>query len=90
MAPGQAPFAARELLDVLQCPQGLAWPATQEEWAQGELPGPVRDVHQAILTATGGLTATELSLKSSTTRLTRALEELQAQLAAAGQDYHPE
>jgi len=26
----------------------------------------------------------------STTRLTRALEELQAQLAAAGQDYHPE
>jgi uncharacterized protein (TIGR02680 family) len=89
-ARGLAPFAARELLDVLQCPPGLAWPATQEEWAQGGLPRSVRSIHEAILTATRGLTATETWQKSSTTRLTRALEELQAQLAAAGQDYHPE
>ena len=39
---------------------------------------------------TRDLTPTDTSLKISTTRLTRALEELQAQLAAAGQDYHPE
>ena len=89
-ARGLAPFAARELLDVLQCPPGLAWPASEEEWAGGETPRTVLDVYDAILTATRGLTATETSLKQSTTRLTRALEDLQAQLAAAGQDYHPE
>jgi uncharacterized protein (TIGR02680 family) len=89
-ARGLAPFAARELLDVLQCPPGLAWPATEEEWAGGETPRTVLDIYDAILAMTRGLTATETSLKQSTTRLTRALEDLQAQLAAAGQDYHPE
>ena len=89
-ARGLAPFAARELLDVLQCPPGLAWPALEEEWAGAETPRTVLEVYDAILTATRGLTATETSLKQSTTRLTRALEDLQAQLAAAGQDYHPE
>jgi uncharacterized protein (TIGR02680 family) len=89
-ARGLAPFAARELLDVLQCPPGLAWPATEEQWAGGETPPAVLDIYDAILAVTRGLTATETSLKQSTTRLTRALEELQAQLAAAGQDYHPE
>ena len=89
-ARGLAPYAARELLDVLQCPPGLAWPATEEEWAGGETPRAVLEIYDAILTATRGLTTTETSLKQSTTRLTRALEELQAQLAAAGQDYHPE
>ena len=47
-------------------------------------------MYEAILSVTRDLTPTETSLKMSTTRLTRALEELQAQLAAAGQDYHPE
>lgn len=89
-ARGLAPFAARELLDVLQCPPGLAWPATEEEWTSGETPRTVLDIYDAILAATRGLTATETSQKQSTTRLTRALEDLQAQLAAAGQDYHPE
>jgi uncharacterized protein (TIGR02680 family) len=89
-ARGLAPFAARELLDVLQCPPALAWPATEEEWAGRVTPRTVLDIHDAILAATRGLTATETSLKQSTTRLTRALEDLQAQLAAAGQDYHPE
>ena len=42
-ARGLAPFAARELLDVLGCPPGLAWPATQEEWAGGETPRTVLD-----------------------------------------------
>ena len=84
------PFAARELLDVLNCAPGLAWPAADADWEGADLPGPVLGVYEAILAVTRDLTPTETSLKMSTTRLTRALEELQAQLAAAGQDYHPE
>jgi uncharacterized protein (TIGR02680 family) len=84
------PFAATELLDVLNCPPGLAWPAADADWAGEDLPGPVLGVYEAILAVTRDLTPTETSLKMSTTRLTRALEELQAQLAGAGQDYHPE
>ncbi|MGH3182121.1 MAG: SbcC/MukB-like Walker B domain-containing protein, partial [Streptosporangiaceae bacterium] len=89
-ARGLAPFAARELLDVLKCPPGLAWPAQEADWTGDDLPRTVVDVHEAILEVTRDLTPTETSLKISTTRLTRALEDLQTQLAAAGQDYHPE
>jgi uncharacterized protein (TIGR02680 family) len=89
-ARGLAPFAARELLNVLKCPPGLAWPAQEADWSGDGLPQAVIDVHEAILEATRDLTPTETSLKISTTRLTRALEDLQSQLAAAGQDYHPE
>jgi uncharacterized protein (TIGR02680 family) len=89
-ARGLAPFAARELLDVLKCPPGLAWPAQEADWAGDDLPRAVVDVHEAIGEVTRDLTPTETSLKISTTRLTRALEDLQTQLAAAGQDYHPE
>ncbi len=89
-ARGLAPFAARELLDVLNCPAGLCWPAQDADWDGHELPAAALDVHEAILAVTRDLNPTETSLKMSTTRLSRALEELQAQLAAAGQDYHPE
>jgi len=89
-ARGLAPFAARELLDVLKCPPGLAWPAQEADWTGDDLPQAVVDVHEAILEVTRDLTPTETSLKISTTRLTRALEDLQTQLATAGQDYHPE
>ncbi len=89
-ARGLGPFAARELLDVLNCPPGLAWPAADADWDAADPPSPVLRVYEAILAVTRDLTPTETSLKMSTTRLTRALEELQAQLAAAGQDYHPE
>ncbi|GII06042.1 SbcC/MukB-like Walker B domain-containing protein [Planobispora takensis] len=85
-----APFARRELLDVLRCPPGLAWPAQDADWLEEELPPQVRAVHEAILTVTRDLTPTEISLKQSTTRLTKALEDLQAQLTAADQDYRPE
>ncbi len=89
-ARGLRPFAARELLDVLNCPPGLSWPAHEGDWAGEETPTAVLDIYAGILAATRELTPTEASLKMSTTRLTRALEELQTQLAAAGQDYHPE
>ncbi|PZT72601.1 MULTISPECIES: TIGR02680 family protein [unclassified Streptomyces] len=84
------PYAARELLDILRCPPGLAWPAQEADWAGGALPPAAAGVHEAILSATRDLTPTETSLKQSVTRLTKALEDLQAQLAAAGQDYRPE
>ncbi|MFE7748665.1 TIGR02680 family protein [Streptomyces sp. NPDC057428] len=89
-ARGLRPYAARELLDLLRCPSHLAWPAQEADWAGGALPSAVAAVHEAILSATRDLTPTETSLKQSVTRLTRALDDLQAQLAAAGQDYRPE
>ncbi|EGX54911.1 hypothetical protein SZN_35527 [Streptomyces zinciresistens K42] len=89
-ARGLRPYAARELLDILRCPPGLAWPAQEADWTGEVLPPAVAAVHEAILTATRDLTPTESSLKQSVTRLTRALDDLQAQLAAAGQDYRPE
>jgi uncharacterized protein (TIGR02680 family) len=89
-ARGLAPFAARELLDVLKCPPRLAWPAQEADWTGDALPQAVVGVHEAILEVTRDLTPSETSLKISTTRLTRALEDLQTQLGAAGQDYHPE
>lgn len=84
------PYAVRELLDILRCPPGLAWPAQAADWAGETLPPAVAAVHEAILAATRDLTPTESSLKQSVTRLTKALDDLQAQLAAAGQDYRPE
>jgi uncharacterized protein (TIGR02680 family) len=89
-ARGLAPYAQRELLEVLRCPPGLAWPAQEADWLGEELPAGVTAVHEAILTVTRDLTPTEISLKQSTTRLTKALDDLQAQLSAAGQDYRPE
>ncbi|MET7718155.1 TIGR02680 family protein [Streptomyces sp. NPDC005407] len=89
-ARGLRPYAARELLDILRCPPGHAWPAQEADWAGGELPPAAVAVHEAILAATRDLTPTETSLKQSVTRLTKALDDLQAQLAAAGQDYRPE
>ncbi|MFI7134817.1 SbcC/MukB-like Walker B domain-containing protein [Nonomuraea sp. NPDC050153] len=85
-----APYARRELLDVLKCPPGLAWPAQEADWQAEELPAGVREVHEAVLAVTRDLTPTEISLKQSTTRLTKALEDLQAQLTAADQNYRPE
>lgn len=89
-ARGLRPYAARELLDILRCAPGLAWPAQEADWDGGELPPAAVAVHEAILAATRDLTPTETSLKQSVTRLTKALDDLQAQLAAAGQDYRPE
>ncbi|MFG2681807.1 TIGR02680 family protein [Streptomyces sp. NPDC048392] len=84
------PYAARELLDILRCPPGLAWPGQEADWTGEALPPAVAAVHEAILSATRDLAPTETSLKQSVTRLTKALDDLQAQLAAAGQDYRPE
>ncbi|MFH8473162.1 TIGR02680 family protein [Streptomyces sp. NPDC018000] len=83
------PYATRELLDLLGCPPEANWPAQEADWSGDELPAAAVAVHEAILYATRDLTPTDNSLKQSTTRLTKALEDLQTQLTAAGQDYHP-
>ncbi|MCP3820256.1 TIGR02680 family protein [Streptomyces sp. A3M-1-3] len=88
-ARGLAPYASRELLDILRCPSGLAWPAQEADWTGESLPPAAVTVHEAILTATRELAPTESSVKQSVTRLTTALEDLHARLAAAGQDYQP-
>ncbi|WP_338677494.1 TIGR02680 family protein [Streptomyces sp. SCSIO 30461] len=88
-ARGLAPYAVRELLDLLRCPPELAWPAQEADWAGERLPPAAAAVHEAILTATRELAPTESSVKQSVTRLTTALEDLHAHLAAAGQDYQP-
>lgn len=105
-----APYAHREIMDLLRLPAGPAWPAAAQDWrdpaelcAEAEralaedpaaevvaLPDPVTRLHDEIRAATTDLRPTEATLKSSKTRLSSALNELQAQLSAAGHDYRPE
>ena len=54
------------------------------------LPTAVSALHAALLAATSELRPTESSLKSSSTRVSSALGELEARLSAAGHDYKPE
>jgi hypothetical protein len=84
------PFADEDVLRLLRCPAGLRWPARRDDWSDGPLPDEVVALHEAILRATGELRPTEASVKQATTRLTRALEELGAELSAAGHDHRPE
>lgn len=87
------PFADDDVLRLLKCPAGLRWPARREEWSEdgdAALPHEVVVLHEAILLATGELRPTEATLKQATTRLSRALDELAAELSAAGHDHRPE
>ena len=101
-----APYAHRELLDLLRVPAGVGWPGTEADWhdpaelatsivsapdaAVAALPAAVAGLQAAIASATADLRPTEASLKSSKTRVSKALDEMQAQLSAAGHDYRPE
>jgi uncharacterized protein (TIGR02680 family) len=84
------PYAQPDLLGLLRCPTDLRWPASLGEPDDDELDAAVVALHEAILAATSQLSPTETSLKQSATRLTTALNELQAQLPAAGLDHRPE
>jgi hypothetical protein len=98
------PFADEDILGLLRCSRRLRWPARHEDWPEPDagagsdagsdtdstLPAAVVALHDAILTATRDLRPTEASVKQATTRLSRALEELSAELSAAGHDYRPE
>ncbi|HVH23504.1 MAG TPA: TIGR02680 family protein [Pseudonocardia sp.] len=94
-----APFAEADVLRLLRCPPQLRWPARHEDWPDPEpaaagtadsLPAAVIALHEAVLAATSELSPTEASAKQSATRLARALDELSAELSAAGHDYRPE
>ena len=105
-----APYAHREIMDLLRLPPGASWPGAEQDWrdpaelcalaeqALAEdpagrvvaLPAAVTRLHDEIRATTTDLSPTESSLKSSKTRLSTALNELQAQLSAAGHDYRPE
>ena len=76
----------------MRCPSGLRWPARHDEWddPEGALPAEVAALHEAILAATGELRPTEATVKQATTRLSRALDELSAELSAAGHEHRPE
>ena len=54
------------------------------------LPAVVVALHGGVLAATRELSPSEASAKQSATRLARALDELTAELSAAGHDYRPE
>lgn len=85
------PYARRDLLDLLKVPAGPVWPASEEAWEiQEVLPSDVVSLIEAILAVTPDLRPNEASLKSSKTRVSSALDELQTRLAEAGHDYHPE
>ncbi len=89
-----APFAHADLLELLRCPTHLRWPAQLSDWpeptADASLPDAVVALHEAILVTTRDLTPTETSIKQSATRLTKAFDDLQAQLSAASQEHRPE
>lgn len=105
-----APYAHRELLDLLRVPSDIGWPAADTDWREpaelaataarelatqpdtpvAALPQAVAQLLTAVATATPELRPTEASLKSSKTRVVKALDDLDAQLSAAGHDFRPE
>jgi uncharacterized protein (TIGR02680 family) len=88
------PFAEADVLRLLRCPGRLGWPARPEDWAdpgaEAPLPDAVIALHEAVLAVTRDLRPTESSVKQSTTRLVKGLEELSGELSGAGHDYRPE
>lgn len=75
------PSVAARATDELSADPDAAVPA---------IPAQVTALHTGILAATLDLRPTESSLKSSRTRVSSSLAELQSQLSAAGHDYRPE
>ncbi|NLE81772.1 MAG: TIGR02680 family protein [Rhodococcus sp.] len=96
-----APYARRDLLELLGIDTEHAWPASDAAWLtpdqltyrlqQGEdvgvLPADVLTLHRALAHATESVRAGESARKSSRTALTTALQEFESQLASSGQDY---
>ncbi|MFD6674328.1 TIGR02680 family protein [Rhodococcus zopfii] len=98
-----APYARPELLGLLRIEQPHAWPAGPAAWLGADqlvyriqrdtggdvpvLPPEVSALFASLLAATESVTVSESARKSTRTALTTALQEFDAQLAAAGQDY---
>ncbi|WP_137726063.1 TIGR02680 family protein [Prescottella subtropica] len=98
-----APYARRDLLDLLGVPTHHGWPQSSAAWLTAEqlvyrivtegdvdapiLPPDVTALHRALETATADVKTSEHAKKATRSALTAALQDFDAQLAAAGQDY---
>ncbi|RVW08821.1 TIGR02680 family protein [Prescottella agglutinans] len=98
-----APYARRDLLDLLGAPTQHAWPQSSAAWlspdqlvyriaTEGDpdapiLPPEVEALYRALDAATASVKTSENAKKSTRSALTAALQDFDAQLAAAGQDY---
>lgn len=96
-----APYARRDLLELLGVQTEHTWPASDAAWLTpeqlayrlqdgddtGVLPADVLTLHRALAQSTDSVRASESARKSSRTALTAALQDFESQLASAGQDY---
>ncbi|MFD4367460.1 TIGR02680 family protein [Rhodococcus sp. NPDC058521] len=97
-----APYAQRELLELLGVATEHAWPASSAAWLTVDqlvyrlqesdedttvLPADVLSLHQALAAATAAVRGGESARKSTRSALTTALQEFEARLSATGQDY---
>ncbi|MFG1781490.1 TIGR02680 family protein [Rhodococcus oryzae] len=100
-----APYARRDLLELLGITENHSWPASAAAWLTSDqivyriqnedgagagasvLPDEVEALHRALTEATESVRVSDGARKSTRTALTTALQDFDAQLAAAGQDY---
>lgn len=98
-----APYARRDLLDLLRVEGEHTWPQSAAAWltpdqlvyrivTEGDpdapiLPAEVAALYRAMDAATASVRTSENAKKSTRSALTAALQDFDAQLAAAGQDY---
>lgn len=98
-----APYARRDLLDLLGVESMHSWPQSSAAWmtpdqlvyriaTEGDadapiLPPEVLALYRAVEAATAAVKTSENAKKSTRSALTAALQDFDAQLAAAGQDY---
>ncbi|MFE3292662.1 TIGR02680 family protein [Rhodococcus sp. NPDC059234] len=99
-----APYAQKDLLELLGVTEAHSWPASTAAWLSPDqlvyrirdeesqdrtpvLPAEVDALYRALAAATESVKTSENAGKSARTALTSALQDFDAQLAAAGQDY---
>lgn len=98
-----APYAHRDLLDLLGVTEPHTWPASEAAWLTTDqlvyrietdpdqpapvVPGEVTALHAALDAATAAVKVSEAAGKSTRSALTSALQDFDARLASAGQDY---
>ncbi|TQC45372.1 TIGR02680 family protein [Rhodococcus sp. WS4] len=96
-----APYARRDLLELLGVGGGHTWPASAAAWMSADqlvyriqngddtpiLPPEADALFRALDGATESVRVSDAARKSTRSALTTALQDFDAQLAAAGQDY---
>ncbi|MFZ2176958.1 MAG: SbcC/MukB-like Walker B domain-containing protein, partial [Rhodococcus sp. (in: high G+C Gram-positive bacteria)] len=97
-----APYARRDLLELLGIDTDHAWPASAGAWMTPDqlvyriqnadadayvLPGEVLALHRVLDTATESVRVSDATRKSARSALTTALQDFETSLASAGQDY---